>query len=759
MQKIIFACFVLFAILLYPVKSIAQSFPAESPESPFPVSRSGNTWTITGKRLTVTLREPDLLLTVQCGGALWEFMAASTNDLTVKSETETSKVRLAAAGKKVFTPVSDESGAGVTVALSGFKSYSGNELYLEMRLKIFIESPGEDLVCEVKAFEGSETLRECLWPKGVHPGTFDFSVVPHMQGMLLPNIWPEKVSLYSTATYSRGLYMPWWGHLKGKCAMLTILETPNDAGCNFSHPAGGPTAIEPRWVHSQGSFRYPRILRMCFLENGDYVDLAKRYRKHAIERGYFVSLRNKILFTPSLEKVIGSALTNFQILVHIQPESQNYDLARPENNHRLDSFDTRASQLDSLAGRWGGRLYVHVDGWGVRGYDNLHPDYLPPCPEAGGWDGLRRLLETCRRLGYVVALHDQYRDYYHDAPSYDPNRTVIYENGVRPFSDTWNGGAHSFLCPRYTPQYVERNHQMLKENGIAVQGSYLDVFAVIPPDECYHPSHQVSRTQCLEYWGQCFNIIKRKEGIVSSEEPVDWAIPYLDLVACAPYVPSGEGNTIPRGIPIPLFNLVYHDALIIPWPLSRNGSGIPQGEPGYLHGLLNGGIPEIPLTASETGLARAREMCTLHERVGLREMIRHEFLNGNFRMQRTTFSDGTAVTVDFEEEKYEISWGSGISVKEPLQPAVLSLGNYPNPFNAATTIRFTLPSSGPVNLEVYSVSGQKVRKLVDKHLPAGEHAVSWDGHDDRGRPVASGIYLSILRAGAGTVSGRMLLMK
>jgi hypothetical protein len=759
MQKNIVSCFLLPVLLSFPVRTPAQILPMKNTDSPFSVSQSGNTWTIAGKRLTVTLREADLLLTVRCGSALWEFQPSSANDLTVRNESGTSKVRLAAAWKKVFVPVSDDSGAGMVIDLGNFKSFSGEELSLEIRLKIFLKSPGEDLVCEVHAFEGPDTVRECLWPRGVQPGTFSFTVVPHMQGMLLPNIWPKKVSLYSTETYSRGLYMPWWGHLKGNCGMLVILETPVDAGCNFSHPAGGPTAIEPRWAHSLGSFRYPRVLRMCFLENGDYVDLAKRYRKHAIERGVFVSLRDKILFTPSLEKVIGSALTNFQILVHIQPESEKFDTAHPENNHRLVSFDTRAGQLDSLAKRWTGKLYVHIDGWGVRGYDNLHPDYLPPCPEAGGWEGMRRLLETCNRLGYIAALHDQYRDYYHDAPSYDPERTVLYENGERPFSNTWNGGNHSFLCPSFTPLFVERNHQMLKENGIEVQGSYLDVFAVVPPDECYHPAHRVSRTQCLEYWGQCFTIIKRKEGIVSSEEPADWAIPYLDLVCCSPYVPSWNDDRIPRGIPIPLFNLVYHDALIIPWPLSRNGSGIPQGELGFLHGLLNAGIPEIPITASETSLARAREMCALHERIGTQEMVRHEFLNGNYRVQRTTFADGTTVTVNFDEEKYEISWGSGIAVRETGRPAALSLGNYPNPFNASTTIRFALPSSGRARLEIYSVSGQKVRELFDTVLAAGEHTVSWDGRNDRGAPVASGMYLPVLRAGRRSVSGRMLLMK
>ena len=57
--------------------------------------------------------------------------------------------------------------------------------------------------------------------------------------MLLPKDWANKVWLYNTVTYGRGLYMPWWGHQKGGSGMLLLIETPEDSGCRFEHPAGG----------------------------------------------------------------------------------------------------------------------------------------------------------------------------------------------------------------------------------------------------------------------------------------------------------------------------------------------------------------------------------------------------------------------------------------------------------------------------------------------------------------------------------------
>ena len=87
------------------------------------------------------------------------------------------------------------------------------------------------------------------------------------------------------------------------------------------------------------------------------------------------------------------------------------------------------------------------------------------------------------------------------------------------------------------------------------------------------------------------------------------------------------------------------------------------------------------------------------------------------------------------------------------------LGNRPNPFNPSTTIEFILPSAGMTELAIYGVSGQKVRTLFSGRLSAGRHSLIWDGRDDAGKPVSSGVYISQVRMGGRTVSGRMALVK
>lgn len=83
-----------------------------------------------------------------------------------------------------------------------------------------------------------------------------------------------------------------------------------------------------------------------------------------------------------------------------------------------------------------------------------------------------------------------------------------------------------------------------------------------------------------------------------------------------------------------------------------------------------------------------------------------------------------------------------------LQPGSFWLSqNYPNPFNSSTVIHYRLPQEAEVLLDIYDISGRRVRRLVQRMESAGYYVVGWDGRDDRARTVSSGIYLYRLRIG------------
>jgi len=93
-------------------------------------------------------------------------------------------------------------------------------------------------------------------------------------------------------------------------------------------------------------------------------------------------------------------------------------------------------------------------------------------------------------------------------------------------------------------------------------------------------------------------------------------------------------------------------------------------------------------------------------------------------------------------------------------PKVFTLNqNAPNPFNPATSISFSLAEDRNTSLVVYDALGRTVRTLVNGPLPAGTHTVRWDGRDDTGAAVSSGVYLYRLTAGGVTETRRMTLVR
>ncbi|MBN2591089.1 MAG: T9SS type A sorting domain-containing protein [Sedimentisphaerales bacterium] len=98
------------------------------------------------------------------------------------------------------------------------------------------------------------------------------------------------------------------------------------------------------------------------------------------------------------------------------------------------------------------------------------------------------------------------------------------------------------------------------------------------------------------------------------------------------------------------------------------------------------------------------------------------------------------------------------SVSIPEMPLSLSQ-NHPNPFNPSTTISFYLPESEKVSLEIYNVEGKRVRTLCSKPYNKGQHKVIWNGLDDSGALVNSGIYFYKLKVGKETISKKMVLLR
>jgi hypothetical protein len=106
--------------------------------------------------------------------------------------------------------------------------------------------------------------------------------------------------------------------------------------------------------------------------------------------------------------------------------------------------------------------------------------------------------------------------------------------------------------------------------------------------------------------------------------------------------------------------------------------------------------------------------------------------------------------------------GAGGVLSSRLPKAFAISQNYPNPFNPSTTIAYDIPEGRAavrVRIAVYDIRGRLVRKLVDEERPPGSYRVHWDGREERGEPVGSGVYLYRIQAGDYRSSRKMVVVR
>ncbi len=531
---------------------------------------------------------------------------------------------------------------------------------------VLIEKQSNSFLFSITPLSDSEkNLRAIQWPAPFlfeEQNSSSYAVVNMCQGALLINGSPDEIiprerwDLESGYNFTRTNYMPWYGLVRGSESLMAQYLDPFDTGFDYEKHAGGCAKVF-HIAHSQlGRVGYERKLRISLLQDADYNILAKRYRSYLIETGAFVSLKEKICKNPKVEQLIGSALIHTDIYHQYSPICFDVLHGNITEKEKVVTFRKRASQIERLHTLGLSHAYLHLDGWNKEGYDNQHPDTFPPTEKAGGLQGMQELIQRVHQCGFLFGIHDQYRDFYLDAPSYAEEFSVVNHKGGRPNCSLWEGGLQEVLNPRYSLEFVKRNFNTYRENNLPLDGAYLDVFSVIALDESYHPELPLTREMCAYYRGLCLEDVRNRGILIQSEEGTSWAIPHLDFTHHLPYwVVTSEdpdqmiGKLEERaiGVPVPLSTLVFHDSIITPW--THENTHWPSCGDAATMALIHGGIPYVNIDASQAEIDRAQQAMNFHKLIACEELTHHRYVDTERTIHQSTFSSGYVITVDTKD--------------------------------------------------------------------------------------------------------------
>jgi hypothetical protein len=205
------------------------------------------------------------------------------------------------------------------------------------------------------------------------------------------------------------------------------------------------------------------------------------------------------------------------------------------------------------------------------------------------------------------------------------------------------------------------------------------------------------------------------------------------------------------------------------------GSDFPGGAPLNLYTVPSGStfyLSDVFLAPGGNGVFELRESGAVRQTYVLSAVIGAAQLVSMNYTTPVVFAENT--TVQFENvligvtSQYTVSI-SGFLVSSTPAPESLSdapgmtqstlLQNFPNPFSPATVVRYSVPTDGPVSVVIYDVQGRRVRTLADGFKSAGSYEDEWDGRDDSGQQVTSGVYFYQLNVGGTTQAKKMIRLR
>ena len=198
----------------------------------------------------------------------------------------------------------------------------------------------------------------------------------------------------------------------------------------------------------------------------------------------------------------------------------------------------------------------------------------------------------------------------------------------------------------------------------------------------------------------------------------------------------------------------------VPVYVEFTGTDLPQEAAVFLEGLckgaavVGGSSVEIPAyILDDIGSGAELELRVFYDSKASYNPIPS---SQGWNMETEQYEDN-ALSLSEYKHYYMMKMDAGSLSDSPIPK--LYMDNHPNPFNPDTTLRFSLPEAADIDLGIYNLKGQKVRKLLNGTKTAGMHSCLWDAKDNNGNKVASGIYFAVLSYQGNQLSRKLLLMK
>lgn len=428
------------------------------------------------------------------------------------------------------------------------------------------------------------------------------------------------------------------------------------------------------------------------MPNAGYPEMAKLYRKYQMDIKGCVPLRDRAEAREPLRRA--AEAIEIRIRMGWKPIPTPVRHQTLENEPPLHVTCTVAQLhkiVDEMQVAGIEKAEICLVGWAVGGHDGRFPQQYPSDPRYGGDDELRKFIARAQRLGYQVVCHTVSCGAYEIANNFDicdlakrRNEKGEYYPFVRDIykANGLNGGEPYAVCPRRAyERYAKEDLPVVR--GYGFEGlHYVDELTAYIPEKCADPAHPVSRKQAQEYYRKIVQLSRNLFGGYQSEGFMDYMIADMDAIL---YI-GMRTKDMSRWINplfeegIPFWQLVYHGIVLsnptastVNYPIKDAKQNLIfieyGGRPLFYFNSKFGpgrdwmGVEDL-YNSSDAEITRsiAALRAGYDEYLPL-QYLQYEFMDNHEKLSdtlyRTTYSDGTKVTVDYEKYCYTVEKPDG----------------------------------------------------------------------------------------------------
>jgi hypothetical protein len=441
-------------------------------------------------------------------------------------------------------------------------------LWVRVRIKLIDDGAGVEFsysASEQGAVESVRLLDDALWTSNEEKG---YAVVPVRMGLVIPaDSGLEFLHDFDTSEYE-GCHMEMMGIVKSGATVLLTWDDPY-VNAEVRSQILRRKSLPPRQVLSTSLvlFRSAHAVQLRFPGRGDYLTIGRAYRQIARQRGLLVPWAEKLKTNPERAKLFGAI--NFKLWSAL--ERQMDEGSTVEESVKVNwTFEEAAQVAEHLKNDLKlDKVLFTVGGWIRRGYDNQHPDIMPPAPECGGGVALAQCARRVRRLGYLFCLHDNYQDIYRDSPDWDEDLIVKDARGRLVKGGKWAGGQAYQICSQQGNRLARRSQNLPAVKKLTDANAYfIDTTYASGLRECFDPRHPSTRPDDMKWKLELSDYARSLFGVFGSEDGREWALPHADffegLVGVnGTWFHDRKLMSELGGISVPLFEIVYRDSIAL----------------------------------------------------------------------------------------------------------------------------------------------------------------------------------------------------